>query len=191
MPSGRGGQVSRVAARFGLVAAGGEMARRAGVLPWPSGEAMRGVKRCFRDWLVGRGGIEPAEDTDAVAAVRRFIELHGTSRFEAMGDLAPRNGLGELIEQRVPNRVGFRRHAEGGGIEYLVLPEAWKAEVCAGLDAGAVAKTLARRGILIGKDGKLQHQARLPGFDRPVRHYRLLPNIMSDEDGNGDDATAG
>lgn len=180
-PKGADGQVSRVAARFGLVAAGGEMAVASGVLPWPAGEATRAAAVCFRDWLSVRGGIEPAEESDAIAAVRRFIELHGNSRFEAMGELAPRNGIGEAVDQRVVNRAGFRCRAENGGIEYVVLPEAWRTEVCAGLDAAAVAKVLLTRGMLVtDSNGKFQKARRLPGFPNAVRCYVVSSNILGE-----------
>lgn len=182
-PAGADGQVSRVAARFGLVAAGGEMATACGVLPWTKGEATKAAARCFADWLAVRGGIEPSEEGEAVSTVRRFVELHGSSRFEAMGDLAPRDGLGAAIEQRIPNRVGFRRRAASGGIEYVVLPEAWKSEVCAGLDATAVAKALVSRDLLIpGSGGKLQNFQRLPGFTNPVRCYVVASTILGEAD---------
>src|SRR5262249_54876174 len=47
-PHGADGQVSRVAARFGLIAAAGELAIRLGILPWSSGEAAAAVGVCFR-----------------------------------------------------------------------------------------------------------------------------------------------
>lgn len=182
-PAGADGQVSRVAARFGLVAAGGEMATAFGVLPWEPGEATRAAARCFRDWLQLRGGVEPAEEREAVSAVRRFIELHGNSRFEPMGDLMARDAMGAPIDVRIQNRAGFRRRDEGGGIEYLVLPEAWRGEVCAGLDAVAVAKTLASRKLLItGEGNKLQKNTRLPGFSSSVRCYVVTSGILGDGD---------
>ncbi len=181
-PPNADGQVSRVAARFGLVAAGGEMARVAGILPWPDGEATKGTARCFKDWLTARGGVEPAEEREAVTSVRRFIEAHGSSRFEGMGELAPKDAGGFKIDQRIPNRVGFRRQTDDGGIEYLVLPEAWKSEVCVGFDATAVAKALHARGMLIPRaDGKLANNARLPGFKGAARVYILSPALMADE----------
>ncbi|GAB4069570.1 DUF927 domain-containing protein [Ancylobacter sonchi] len=180
-PADADGQVSRVAARFGLVAAAGEMATMASIAPWESGEATRAASRCLQDWLGARGGIEPAEESEAIGAVRRFIELHGTSRFEAMGDLAPKDGIGSPIDQRISNRVGFRRRSDAGGTEYLVLPEAWRTEVCSGLDAAAVAKTLARRGCLVtGNDGKPQIKTRLPSFANPVRCYVLTSDILGE-----------
>lgn len=180
-PKGADGQVSRVAARFGLVAAGGEMATAFGVLPWQPGEATRAAAKCFAAWLDTRGGIESSEDREAVAAVRRFIEMHGSSRFEPMGELAPRDNFGGPIEYRIANRVGFRRRADSGGIEYMVLPEAWKSEVCTGLDATRVAKVLhARRFLVPGSGGKLQNFQRLPGFSNPVRCYVIGAGILGD-----------
>lgn len=185
-PANADGQVSRVVARFALVAAGGEMATAFGVLPWEPGEAIQAAARCFRDWLDARGGVEPAEEREALSAVRRFIELHGNARFEPMGDLAVRDSMGAPIDTRIQNRAGFRRRDDEGGIEYLVLPEVWRGEVCAGLDGVAVAKTLAARGMLMsGEDGKLQKKVRLPGFSSSVRCYVIASSILGDTIGRG------
>ena len=174
-PEGADGQISRVAARFGLIAAAGEIAREARILPWPEGEAMRAAGRCFRDWLAQRGGIEPAEERNAIAQVRHFIELHGASRFEPIGDGR------EHAEARVINRAGFRAGDAINGYEYIVLPEAWKADVCTGMDAIFVTKSLAQRGLLkVGSDGKAQIKRRLPGFENPVRCYVLNSSVMDD-----------
>lgn len=176
VPTGADGQVMRVARRFALVAAGGEMATAYGVVPWPAGEATKAAAKCFRDWLTGRGGLQPTEEMEGVAAVRRFIEMHGTSRFEPMGE----NGDGESVIRTI-NRVGFRRSDGNGGTEYLVLPEAWKSEVCAGFDATMVAKALVGRGLLIGRGGKTSDFQRLPGFG-PTRCYRLAAGILGSSD---------
>src|SRR6201999_1566487 len=40
VPQGADGQVERVAQRFALIAAGGEVAARAGILPWERGVAL-------------------------------------------------------------------------------------------------------------------------------------------------------
>jgi uncharacterized protein (DUF927 family) len=182
-PAGSDGQVSRVAARFGLVAAGGEMATAFGVLPWEPGEATRSVARCFQDWLEARGGTEPAEEREGISAVRRFIELHGTARFEPMGDLAPTDSVGAPIDLRISNRAGFRRRADGRAIEYLVFPEVWRTEICAGFDPVAVAKSLCARKMLVpGSGGKLQNFQRVPGFAKPIRCYVLSPDILSEGD---------
>lgn len=182
MPTGADGQVSRVAARFGLVAAGGEMATAFGVLPWQPGEATKAAAKCFRDWLDSRGGIEPAEEREALSAVRRFIELHGNSRFEPMGEPIHPGGMGTPIDVRIQNRAGFRRRDDAGGIEYVVLPEVWKGEVCAGMDFKMVARTLASRNLLAAGEGnKLQKNMRLPGHPSPVRCYVVTSAILGDD----------
>lgn len=180
-PASADGQVFRVASRFALVAAAGEMAAAFGVLPWPAGEATSAAAACFAAWLADRGGTGSAEEMTGVAAVRRFIEAHGASRFEPMGALIPTDVHGAPLEVRIHNRAGFRRLNDAGDVEYLVLPEAFRGEVCAGIDATATAKALAARGVLIAtRDGKLQDRQRLPGFNGPVRVYRVTADILSD-----------
>lgn len=177
-PADADGQVRRVAARFGLVAAGGEIAVQFGILPWPEGEASKAAARCFNDWLAARGGIEPAEDREAVATVRRFLEAHGTSRFEAVWEGAGQE-VTERDREKVTNRVGFRRKDGAGGVEYVILPEMWRTEVCAGLDAGRVARVLQEKGFLrSGGDGKPQMKTRIPGVPAPVRAYVITSDIL-------------
>jgi uncharacterized protein (DUF927 family) len=174
-PSKADGQVSRVAARFGLVAAAGELAIAIGILPWPPGEARAAVGACFKAWLEARGGYGAAEISEGIRRVRHFLEQHGESRF------APWGMAGEVSERPTINRAGFRRPADDGGIEYYVLPEAWRSELCAGLDARAVARALVERGWLIpDADGKPQSRHRLPGMGT-VRCYRLSSLILGND----------
>ena len=68
-------------------------------------------------------------------------------------------------------------------MEYFVMKEVWRKEVCAGLDAGAVAKALAARGMLVpDSDGKVQSRHKLPGTGKTTRYYRLTAAILGDDD---------
>src|SRR4051794_3235041 len=87
-PTGADGQVRRVAGRFGLVAAAGELASQLDITPWGKGEAENAAIRCFADWLKHRGGTMAAEITIGIRQVRLFLELHGSSRFEPAWALA-------------------------------------------------------------------------------------------------------
>ncbi|MDD2869742.1 DUF927 domain-containing protein [Neomegalonema sp.] len=186
LPEGADGQVRRVAGRFALVAAAGEMVTSFGILPWPQGEATKACRRCLADWIAQRGGVEPAEDREAVSAVRRFIQGHGSSRFEPMGDLVHHDSTGTPIDVRIQNRAGFRRRRGNGGTEFLVLPEVWKTEICQGMDSMRVAKVLAEHGLLkTDGQGKFQTLHRVLGSSGPIRCYALLPGILGDE-GEGD-----
>jgi putative DNA primase/helicase len=155
LPAGSDGQVRSVAGRFGLVAAAGELATQWGILPWEIGEATQAAAICFQAWLNERGGIGAGEVQAAIRQVRAFFEQHGTSRFPEIGD-----------ELRTINRCGWRRR-NGAGWEFLVLPEAWKSEVCRGIDGEMAAKALADR-CLLKRDGKnLTCKVTIPEHGRP------------------------
>ena len=172
LPAGADGQVSRVAARFALAAAAGEMATEVGILPWPEGEASRAAAICFRAWLDQRGGVGSAETEAGLLQVRAFIEAHGMSRFSPIGADCPDG------DPKTINRAGFRRKNEEGRWEYLVLPEAWKNEVCKGHDARAVARDLIARKMLVpGDDGKSSRSERIHNFGRS-RVYLLSTDIL-------------
>ena len=126
VPARADGQVIRVAARFGLCAAAGEIATLAGFTGWPAGEARRAAMACFRDWLNLRGGAENGEHLALMAQVRAFFETHGESRFEpATVEHPPR---------AVTQRAGFHRLDALGCLQYLVMREAFQRELCKGFD---------------------------------------------------------
>ena len=59
----------------------------------------------------------------------------------------------------------------GGEREFLVLPEAFRREVCQGFDEKTVKQVLIGSGLLLpGNDGKPTQVARLPGLS-PSRVY--------------------
>jgi putative DNA primase/helicase len=157
VPENASGQVQRVAMRFALVAAGGNLATSMGITGWPEGEPINAAVCCFKDWLAAWGGVGNKEVETALSQVRHFLELHGESRFTAW------DGNGE---RPTINRAGFRRVNEAGETEFYVLPEAFKSDLCAGLDPSFVAKLLIKRGLLIPdqKDGKSASRHRLPGM---------------------------
>jgi hypothetical protein len=135
---GADGQIERVAQRLGSIAAAGELAISLGVAPWPAGSAREAAAWALEEWLANRGGWEPAEAGQALAQVRLYIEQHGDSRFDPLENPEAKPS---------PNRAGWRK-GEGEAREWLIPPESWKAEICQGLDATFVARTLAERGLL-------------------------------------------
>ncbi len=175
LAKGSDGQVARACRRFGLIATAGEMAARCGVLPWDAGEATRAAAMLFTRWVEGRGGAGAAEDREAVAKVRAFLEAHGASRFE------PIDRENESVDFKVVNRAGFWRNVDGDR-EHLILPGIWKDEVCAGMDAKRVARVLADRSmILTDKENKPTIPTRLPGLNL-VRCYVVNASIFGDQD---------
>ncbi len=174
VPAGSAAQVRSVASRFALIGAVGELARDYGVLPWPEGESLRAAGACLRSWVANRGGAGSGEDALAIAQVRAFIEQHGESRFTRLRT-EPND------KTKTINRAGYRRQA-GDISEFLILPEAWKNEVCKGLNAKRAADLLAARGWLVGGDDR--HRSALvtvPGEGK-LRLYVVSGAIMGATD---------
>ena len=186
-PANADGQIKRIAHRFGLVATAGELAIANGTLDWPKGEALRAAEICFRDWLRERGSIEPAEIAEGIKQIRGFIEAHGESRF------ADWPGILSTPIRPTINRVGFRKAQRDGNddhytYEYYILPEAWKSEICAGRDSGAISRAMADRGMLkTEKSGRPQVTVRLPEHKKPRRCYVVTQELFND----GPDVTPG
>jgi uncharacterized protein (DUF927 family) len=144
-------QHGRVCDYFGLVATAGELATEQGLTGWQSGEVWQACKRLFAEWMESFGH-DNKESSNIIAHVRGFIEAHGASRFESI------NSDGT---ERIINRVGFVRHKDNG-LEYLILPEAFKRELCGGYDVKTVTNALIEAGILIkGNDGRPKQKARI------------------------------
>lgn len=174
VPVGAAGQVERVARRFALVAVAGELASHYGLTGWACGEGERAAKACFAAWLESFGGIGNREERAMLVQVRRFFELHGASRFEDMA---------ATEDQRIINRAGFYRTGPSGLREFLVLPEAFKQDVCAGFDDKAAAKVLVAQGwIAAGGDGRATQKPRLPGMGTGTRVYVFTGKVWEGEE---------
>lgn len=158
VPAGADGQIDRAAQRLGVIAMAGELATAMGVTPWQAGEARAAAAWALEQWIGQRGGTEPAETRQAIEQVRLFIEAHGESRFQPLddGDAKPVN-----------NRAGWRK-GEGQDREWLIPSETWKAEICNGLDAKLVARTLAEKGMLIRANDGFQPVRKISGTNKRV-----------------------
>ncbi len=172
VPKGADGQVVRVAGRFALVAAAGELASDMGITGWERGEAERAAERCLLAWIEARGGGGNLEPMRMLAAVRHFLELHGSARFPLLSDAEKESWV-------TVTHAGFREIGVGGDASYYVLAEVFEREVCEGFDPRAVARVLKDAGALRVTNeagGRLKVQATLPRFGR-VRCYHVLPAI--------------
>jgi putative DNA primase/helicase len=164
LPLGAGGQAARVCERFALIGIAGELATSYGITGWEKGESRNAAATCFKAWLEHRGGSENLERSAMLNQVRAFFEAHGSSRFEVIG----------LPNQQITNRVGFKK-VDRDNTWFYVLPEAFRQEICDGLDFRMVSKVLLEQGWLQGdSDGKSTRPERLPGMPR-TRCYVFTP----------------
>ena len=166
VPAGADGQIDRAAHRLGLIAAAGELATDFGLTDWRAGEATEAAAWALAQWIEERGGTEPAEVSQAIATVRRFIEAHGEARFDSLDD---------SVAKPVNNRAGWRK-GSGKDRRWLIPTETWKVEVCAGLDANFVANVLGERGMLERAGDGLQKPTRIEGRLQRVR--AVTPRIF-------------
>lgn len=92
IPPGASGQIHRVAARFAIVAAAGELSiqfnitRKLGKdnmaeIGWDEGAAHRAALQCFKNWMEAFGGPGIQEVSQLLADVGYFLEQHGEARF--------------------------------------------------------------------------------------------------------------
>ena len=178
-------------------ATAGELASAAGLTGWERGEAVRGVRKCFESWLQQRGTIGDVENVAMLRQVRRFLEVSGEGRFtwwhRAADDRAP----------KTLQRAGVRRMVDAGGhpiktdsqhqaiygdtmsaadgerveVEFFILPEVFRDEVCAGFDYRAVCRLLLQHGCLRRAGEGLTDRQRLPGIGL-TRCYRVTSGVL-------------
>lgn len=195
---GASGQVLRVARRFALVAAAGELATEIGLTGWDRSESEWAARTCFDAWLAARGGDGNGEVTAMLRQVRRFLELHGEGRFTWWHRAADDHNAKTL------QRAGFRRllsvdgkpiktdgahdfeygqrmaasDGERAAVEFFILPETFKTEMCAGFAHETVARVLKEHGCLVTEAERFTVKPRLPGMG-PARCYHIKPEIFA------------
>lgn len=179
VPQNVSGQIQRVASRFALVAAAGEMATGCGITGWEQGEAESAVVQCFLDWLNNRSHTEDQEDVRIVATFKAYFQQYGDSRFVSAS--YDRKGVLNILDnRRSPIRSdGFKIIKSDEEIEFYVFPQSFN-EICTGLNRSTAIKFLSENGyILKDSHGRNQPQKRLPGMHQ-TRIYHFTSKILTD-----------
>jgi putative DNA primase/helicase len=169
LPASADGQVHRVCARFGLLAAAGELASRWGVTGWPQGHAYQAIGSIFNEWLSDRGGVGAREEQKIIDQVTYYIEKYGCSRFEPLDPLT----FGEY-RQTPAQRAGYYRIDGGdGSMHHYVFAQTFKTEFCTGYSPKLVIKVLSEAGILKASTSQVIKD---PG-KKTIRVYHLVDVI--------------
>ena len=137
-------QAYRVAKRFAIVAAAGEMATLAGITGWQAGQATTAVMTCLDNWLDNYGRDGEHEQRQIIEHIKAFIEQHGSSRFQP----CYRNTRLDF-EERTPNRVGYRNMETG---DYYFSKETFD-KVCAPFSKKKVLQVLEEADLLLLNQG--------------------------------------
>lgn len=179
------GQARRVAGRFALVGAAGELATRWEITGWRPGEALQAARTCFDAWLSRRGGQGNQEEKSMLRQVREFLRRRGESAFSDWD--RPANETAAHAPGK-PDRAGYRRtcpDAEGNDTqEFFIFNEAFRGVICKGYDPGAVgrllvAKGFCRKGSEAGREWLVKEALPTEGRARVVH---ILPALFEADD---------
>ena len=107
------GQVRRVARKFGLVAAAGELAIKLGVLPWNKGEAFEAAVYAFDLWLKYRGTSGSLDLKQTLERIQSLFEKSGDARFDIV---RANDDMPDLIACRYPTVSAGRRATASLGV---------------------------------------------------------------------------
>lgn len=181
LPVGADGQVRRVADRFALVAAAGEIATDMGLTGWPAGTALDAARRCFHDWLAERGGVGSSEVAEAKRRIAEAVQIHGASRFQRWA----RSSSDRMV---ITNRLGFVKIEGDPDVEevestffFMVQP---LKEVLAGLDFRAVIAELVGAGVIVDQAGKPNKVFHVSSGGGKHRLYQInRDNLDTDQGG--------
>lgn len=160
---GCGGQVARVAGRFGLIYASLALAAKYGVLGGyiSDEEAKRSVVECFNAWLEGRGTKGSLETYQIKESVIGKLLEYSDSRFPSLDS----NSSNEY--KTFQQIWGYKDSAK-----FYILSEAFKTHICQGENSTEVAKVLHEAGLLEkDKDGKFSTSKYIHSLGKNVRIY--------------------
>jgi len=175
-------QAHRVAKRFAIVAAAGEMATGAGITGWQAGQATTAVMTCLDNWLDNYGRDGEHEQRQIIEHIKAFIELHGSSRFQPCHSTAYQD-----FETKITNRVGYHNYDTG---EYYFTTSTFD-EVCSPFNKSKVLQVLDEAGLLnITESDRKTCKVALPFKKNRTRVYAVKNDILSCET-NKSTGTAG
>lgn len=195
VPAGSDGQVQRAAQRVAVVAVAGEVATEAGVTGWQAGAVEDAAAVIFRDWLVERGGTGSREDHHLFSSFRRFIGVHGASRFTTLKDPSPDSEAAPTEpappDERTLNRAGWRwlEANERGELRWVygMIPEVFATEIAMplGLEEREARVRLGNAGYIRSQHDKggarwTIRPRVIPGAGRP-RLIVVEPRMLGDE----------
>jgi len=141
------GQIARVARRFALVAAAGELATKAGITGWLEGHAMWAAGECFSSWRKNWSSTgENRETIKALTTVQSYITLN-LNRF------VPYSGAQST--NRTHDHIGYSAmgrelpNADDDGKYYIIPTSDFNNVVCKNVRARDVTSILKKRNLLL------------------------------------------
>ena len=166
-------QAHRVAKRFAIVAAAGEMATLAAITGWQAGQATTAVMTCLDNWLDNYGRDGEHEQRQIIEHIKAFIEQHGSSRFQPCHIQTYQD-----FEPKITNRAGYHNYDTG---EYYFSTSTFD-EVCSPFNKSKVLQVLDEAGLLnVTENDRKTCKVPLPFKKNRQRVYAVKGEILSCE----------
>ena len=166
-------QAHRVAKRFAIVAAAGELATLAGITGWQAGQATTAVMTCLDNWLDNYGRDGEHEQRQIIEHMKSFIEQHGSSRFQPCHIHTYQD-----FEPKITNRAGYHNYDTG---EYYFSTSTFD-EVCSPFNKSKVLQVLDEAGLLnVTESDRKTCRVALPFKKNRTRVYAIKNEILSCE----------
>ena len=167
-------QAHRVAKRFALVAAAGEMATQAGITGWQTGQATAAVKVCFSNWLDNYGHDGEHEERQIINNVKAFIERHGSSRFQPCY-----NKGSTVFEDKISNCAGYHNRDTN---DFYFFTSDFEKDVCSPFSKRKVLKVIEEAGLLIVNEfGRNTYKTPTTCIKQRPRVYGIRGSILNYE----------
>jgi len=166
-------QAYRVAKRFAIVAAAGEMATTANITGWQVGQATTAVRVCLDNWLDNYGRDGEHEQRQIIEHIKAFIEQHGSSRFQPC-----HIHMHQDFETKITNRAGYHNYDTG---EYYFSTSTFD-EVCSPFNKSKVLQVLDEARLLnVTESDRKTCRVSLPFKKNRSRVYAVKSDILSYE----------
>ncbi|MDE1484477.1 DUF927 domain-containing protein [Xenorhabdus bovienii] len=148
LPEEASAQVKRVAVRFALLDAAGELATL--ITGWSREECHAAIKQSFDDWLADFG-IGNREKYQVITRARDFIQKYGLSRFQPYTYGRPNGDIDTAHAMRINGLAGYLVHnrRDDGWVEYHIIPSVFEEEILQGLQKKTAFEALEEAGMLV------------------------------------------
>ncbi|EZE34429.1 hypothetical protein BX16_14690 [Escherichia coli O91:NM str. 2009C-3745] len=148
LPENASPQVKRVASRFAMLDAAGELAT--GITGWTTGESHAATQRAFDDWLQDFG-LDNREKYQVISRARDFIQRHALSRFQPYTYGRQNGDMDVNYGARITSLAGYlvRGRRDDGLPEYHIIPSVFDEEILCGINRNFGCQALKEAGILI------------------------------------------
>ncbi|MEQ1965089.1 DUF927 domain-containing protein [Xenorhabdus khoisanae] len=148
LPEEASAQVRRVAVRFALLDAAGELATP--ITGWSTEDCHSAIRQSFDDWLADFG-IGNREKYQVITRARDFIQKYGLSRFQPYTYGKLNGNIDTINAMRINNLAGYMVHnrRDDGQVEYHIIPSVFEEEILQGLQKKSGFEALEEAGMLV------------------------------------------